>query len=57
VKWLGYPKEEATWESVKVLSNVKHLIKAFNEKDRNGNNVDDDFNMSVNSKNNSFKTR
>lgn len=31
VKWMGYPTTEATWEPVKNLSLVKHMIKEFND--------------------------
>jgi len=33
-KWRGYSVEEATWESVKVLKDVKHLVKDFMEKNK-----------------------
>jgi hypothetical protein len=32
VKWKDFPREQATWESVKLLKNVKHLVKHYHDK-------------------------
>lgn len=34
-KWKGFPLNEATWESVKVLKPYKKLIKLYNDKLKN----------------------
>lgn len=31
VKWKGFPSCESTWESVKVLGNVRDMIRDFNQ--------------------------
>lgn len=33
-KWKNFPLQEATWESVKVLKQYRHLIKLYNEHHR-----------------------
>jgi hypothetical protein len=33
-KWKNFTVDQATWESVKVLKDYRHLIRAYNEKNR-----------------------
>lgn len=42
-RWKGQSQQQATWESVKVLKNVKYLIKDYNKKHKIEVNIDEDF--------------
>jgi hypothetical protein len=40
VKWRNFPREESTWESIKVLKNVKHFVKEYNDKNKHEDDED-----------------